>query len=93
MRIKINKIQCIMNLDYNSPIYLWENIIQAYWWQEILAADLTNPLLNTSIMINLLYSSIINYKTVHKPNFTQNYVQSDDDEKDNEMFFNNCQYQ
>lgn len=82
-----------MNAAFHSQIHLWENIIQACWRQAVLVAGLTNPLLDISSMINLLCSSIINYKTVHEPSFTQNYVQSDDDEKDDKMFFTNCQYQ
>ena len=53
---------------------------------------MTNPPLKTSDIVNLLYSSIINYETVHKPNPTGNYMQSDNNEKDDKIFFTNCQY-
>lgn len=44
-------------------------------------------------MVNSLGSSIINYKVIYKSAFTENYVQSDNNKEDNEMFFTNCRYQ
>ena len=58
-----------------------------------LATGLTNSLYETSDMVNLLCSLIINYKAVYKSTLTGNYRQSDKNGKDNEIFFTNCQYQ
>lgn len=44
-------------------------------------------------MITLLYSSIINYKIVYKPILIKNYIKSDNNKEDDNMFFTNCQYQ
>ena len=73
MCIKIDKIQHSINSAYHGLIYLRENIIWAYQEYPALAAGLTKPLPTTSDMVNSLWSSIINYKTVHKPSFTKNY--------------------
>lgn len=43
-------------------------------------------------MVNSFYSSIINYKIVYKPSSMENYVQSEIDWENNEMFFIDWQY-
>ena len=43
-------------------------------------------------MVNSLYSSIINYKAVHKSSSIENYVQSETDWEDDEIFFTDRQY-
>ena len=43
-------------------------------------------------MVNLLFSSIIIYEALHKPTSMGNYVQSDNNWEDNEMFFTDRQY-
>ena len=93
MCTKIDKIQCIVNSAYHGPIHLQENIIQACRGHPTLPAGLTNPPPETSDMVNSLCSLIINYKAVHKPSSIENYVQSETDWENNEMFFTNRQYQ
>lgn len=40
-------------------------------------------------MINFFYSSIINYKAIHKSNFIENYVQAKINLENEEIFFTN----
>lgn len=57
-----------------------------------LEADLTNSLPNIFDMVNLLYKLIIYYKEVYKPIPIRNYIQSDNNEKNDKIFFTNHQY-
>lgn len=89
MYIKIDKIQHNVKSAYHEPIHLRKNIIQACQGYLILAAGLINPLPKTSDMVNFLYSSIINYEKVHKSSFIENYVHSENNWEDDEIFFTN----
>lgn len=57
-----------------------------------LAAGLTNLPHETSDIVHLLCSSIINYETVYKPTLMKNYMQADKNGEDHKIFFTNCQY-
>ena len=92
MCTEIDKIQRSVNPAYHGPIHLRENIIRACRGHPALAAGLTNPPHETSDMVNLLCSSIINYEAVHKPTLTGNYMQSDNNGEDDETFFTDRQY-
>ena len=92
MCTKIDKIQCSVNPAHYIPLHLRENIIRACQRQPALAAGLTNSSLKTSDMVNTLRSSIINYEAVHKPTSKENYVQSDNNWEEDEIFFTDCQY-
>ncbi len=92
MCTEIDKIQRSINPAYHGPLYLRENIIGAFRRHPALAAGLTNPPLKTSNMVNSLFNSIINYEAVHKPTSTENYVQSENDWEEDEIFFTDCQY-
>lgn len=67
MNTKIDNIQHNVNLAYYGPIFLQENIIPVYQKYSVLLTGLINLLFNTFDIVNLLYSSIINYEIVNKP--------------------------
>ena len=92
MCTEIDKIQRSVNPAYHGPLHLRENIIRACRGHPALAAGLTNPPLKTSDMVNSLCSSIINYEAVHKPTSTENYLQSENDWEEDEIFFTDRQY-
>ncbi len=89
---EIDKIQRNVNPAYHNRLHLQENIIWAYLGHPALAAGLTNSPLETSDMVNSLFSSFIKYKEVHKPTSTENYVQSENDWEEDEIFFTDRQY-
>ena len=92
MCTEIDKIQRSVNSAYRGPIHLRDNIIRACRGHPALAAGLTNPPSETSDMVNSLCSSIINYEAVHKPSSIENYIQSETDWGDDEIFFTDRQY-
>lgn len=67
----MNKIQCSFNSAYHGLIHFWENMIQACQEHLSLIVGLTKPPHDTSKMIYSLYSSIINYKVVHKSTLSE----------------------
>lgn len=58
-----------------------------------LTIRLTCSLYETSDIVNFLYNAIINYKTVYKSTSKENYIQSDNNRKNNKLFFTHYQYQ
>lgn len=92
MYTEIDNIQRNVNSAYHGPINLQENIIRACQGYSALTAGLTNASPKTSDMVNSFCSSIINYEALYKPSFIENYVQSETNGEDNEMFFINRQY-
>ena len=66
---KLNTIQQSIDLGYHGIVHLCENIIQAYKSYFALTAGFTKPFLETSGLVNNIYTSIIKYKAVHKPSF------------------------
>lgn len=89
---ELNTIQWGIDPAYHSTVHLRENIICACRDYPALTIGLTNPPPDTSGLVNNLYTSIVNYEAVHKPvNMQQNYMQSDDNDKD-EYYFTDCQY-
>lgn len=93
MCTEINKIQHSINSAYYEPIYLRKNIIRACHGYQVLTTSLTNSELKTLDMVNSFCSSIINYKGVYKSSTTENYLQTETNQENNEIFFTNQQYQ
>lgn len=90
---EIDKIKHNIKPAFHNLIHLWRNIIRACHRHLATVAGLTNPLNDTFDIINLLCSSIINYKIVYKPVIISIYVQSDYNKEDNKRFFTNRKYQ
>ena len=90
----LETIQRGLDPAYYGPVHLRENIICACKGHPALANSLTNPPPDTSELVNNLYTSIVNYETVHKPfSVQQTYVQYDDDDDDDyESWFTDRQY-
>ncbi len=89
---KLNIIQRGVNPAYHGTVHLRENIIRACRGHPALTAGLTNPPSDTSGLVNSLYTSIINYEAVHKPSSMENYLQSESDWEEDEIFFTDWRY-
>ena len=85
---ELDTIQKGVDLAYYGTVHLRENIIRACRGHSALAAVLTNPPGDTSGLVNNLYTSIVNYKAVHKP-VQQSYLHEN---KDNKLYFTDRQY-
>ena len=93
MYTEIDTIQRGIDPAYHGPVHLRENIIRACRGHPALAAGLTNPVSDTSGLVNNLYASIINYEAVHKPTSTSGYVQSYNEGDDEaEAYFTDRRY-
>ena len=84
MCTKMNEIQRNVTLAFQKNEHLKKNIIKTCRENAAVSADLTNPLIDVSDLVNNLHASIINYETVYKPQTpaaaAAGYVQEDDDE-------------
>ena len=72
---KLNNLQQVVDPMYCGTIHLCKNIIRACRGHPALTVGLTNPFLDTLGLVNSLYSSIINYKAMHKSSSTETYIQ------------------
>ncbi len=70
---ELETIQRGVDPAYHGTAHLRENIIRACRGHPALTASLTNPPLDTSGLVNNLYTSIVNYEAVHKP-MQQSYL-------------------
>ena len=86
--MELDTIQRGVNPAYHGTVHLQENIIRACRGHPALAAGLTNPLGDTSGLVNNLYTSIVNYEAVHEP-VQQSYLHEN---KDDELYFTDRQY-
>lgn len=92
MCTKLNKVQQDLNSIYQSSIQLRENIIRACRDHSAINADLIILFTLTLDLINSLYTSIVNYETIH--NFVssqQSYLLNEKAEK-NENYYIDRQY-
>lgn len=86
--IEHNTIQRGQNHVYHGTIHLHKNIIWACRDNFAFITSFINSSPNIWDLINNLYILTINYKAIHKPNYTETYIQSDTNwEDDNEIFF------
>lgn len=70
---KLTKFNKMLN-QFIIAQYIFKKYYLSYQEYLIIATGIKNFLFNIYNMIKLLYSSIINYKTVYKPTFTINYI-------------------
>ena len=87
--IELDTIQKGVDPTYHNIVHLQENIIQACRGHFELAAGLTNPLGDTFSLVNNLYTFIVNYEAIYML-VQQSYLHKN---KDNELYFTDCQYQ
>ena len=59
---------------YHGIVHLRENIIRACRDHLAFTSGFTNPVSDTSGLVNSLYTSIINYGAVHKPSSAEIYI-------------------
>ena len=77
---EIDLLQRNFESAFQDPIHLRKNIIRIVKKHSTLTADLINTMINTSVLVNSLHSSIINYETVMKNRGGQStYVQEEDE--------------
>lgn len=74
---KLNTILRGVNPVYHGTIHFCENIIQAHRDHLALTAGLINLFLETSDLVNNLYTSIINYKAIYESSSINSYIQSE----------------
>ena len=86
--MELDIIQRGVDPAYHGTVYLQENIIQACRGHPAFAAGLTNPLGDTSGLVNNLYTSIVNYEAIDEP-VQQSYLHEN---KDDELYFTDRQY-
>ena len=73
---EIDLLQRNFELAFQNLIHFRENIIRIVRKHSILTTDLINTMIDTSVLVNNLHSSIINYEAVMKNRDGQNiYVQ------------------
>jgi hypothetical protein len=89
MCFQMNIIQRDLNSAYHDSTRLRKNIIRACRDYSALIFELINSLMNTSILVNILQSSIINYEIVRKFLAHQQYHQND---KIDDHYFIDRQY-
>ena len=77
---EIDLLQRNLESAFQNFIHFRKNIIRIVKKHSILTTDLINTMIDTSVLINSLHSSIINYETVMKNRDSQNiYVQKKND--------------
>ncbi len=74
----MNTIQRDLNSAYHDSIRLRKNIIRVCRDHSALIFELINSSMNTSTLVNILQSSIINYEIVRKFFAHQQYHQNDE---------------
>lgn len=89
---EIDMLQRGIGPEFAGPFYLRENIIRAVRGHPALLIGLTNPPEDVPGLVNSLHSSIVNYEAVHKTPQLGSYVQSYNDEEEedgeeNEAYF------
>ena len=94
----MNFLQRNLKNQFSKSFYLRENIIRTIRNYSTLMIKFVNSSKNIIDLINNLYFSIINYKTVHKSFAHENYMQfynneMKNNEIENEMFFIDRRYQ
>ena len=74
-----------MTLAFQRNEHLKKNIIKTCRENATVSADLTNPFIDVSDLVNNLHASIINYEAVYKPQTpaaaAANYVQKKNDDE------------
>ena len=85
---ELDTIQRDVDPAYHGTVHLRENIIRACRGHSALAAGLTNPLGDTSGLVNNLYTSIVNHEVIYKP-MEQNYW---NENEDGDLYPTDCQY-
>ncbi len=87
----LDTIQREINSAYRDLMHFRENIIRVCKNHSTLIHDLINSSTNTSILINMFYINIVNYKIIVKSSINQQqYVQDQDD--DNKHLFVNRRF-
>lgn len=95
MCTKLDKIQQRLDPAYHGLVHLRKNIIWACRGHPALANGLTNSLPDASSLVNMLYTSIVNYKTIDSffsASVQQSYIQLHR-ENQADAYFTDHQYQ
>ena len=87
MCTKLNKIHQDLNSIHQKSAHLRENIIRACRSYSAVHVDLFNSFNSTFDLVNSLYTSIVNYESIHK--FASNYLLS---EKADKSYYIDRQY-
>ena len=87
---EMNTVQRGLDSAYHGTTHLRENIVRACRGHPALTNGLNNPSMDTSGLVNNLYTSIINYEAIHKTTAQQSYIQ--DYHEEDELYFTDRQY-
>ena len=90
MCTELNKIHQDLNSIHRESAHLRENIIRACRDHPAVHVDLSNPSNSIPELVNSLYTSIVNYETVHNPASSQQSFLLK--EKEDESYYTDRQY-
>ena len=90
MCTELNKIHQDLNSIHRESVHLRKNIIRACKDHSAVHVDLFNSFNSIFELVNSLYTSIVNYETIHK--FVSSFLKEKADERKDESYYIDRQY-